>query len=97
MNDGGNGGAPMSMGTPGRDHWGNAMFCLIAGGGVQGGRIIGSTNRLGEAPKDRPVTCADLHHTIFHSLGVDPNHSFLNHQGRPVNALEPGEVISELF
>ena len=97
MNDGGNGGAPMSMGTPGRDHWGNAMFCLIAGGGTQGGRIIGSTNRLGEAPKDRPVTCADLHHTIFHSLGVDPHHSFLNHQGRPVNALEPGEVIHELF
>src|SRR5205814_763754 len=31
MNNGGNGGAPMSMGTPGRDHWGNAMFCLLAG------------------------------------------------------------------
>jgi hypothetical protein len=97
MNDGGNGGAPMSMGTPGRDHWGNAMFCLIAGGGVKGGQIIGSTNRLGESPKDRPVTCADLHHTIFHSLGVDPNHSFLNNQGRPMTALEPGNVISELF
>jgi hypothetical protein len=97
MNDGGNGGAPMSMGTPGRDHWGAAMFCLIAGGGVQGGRIIGSTNRLGEAPKDCPVSCADLHHTIFHTLGVDPDHSFLNHQGRPVTALEQGEVIGELF
>jgi uncharacterized protein (DUF1501 family) len=34
MNDGGNGGAPGSMGTPGRDHWGNATFCLLAGGGV---------------------------------------------------------------
>lgn len=97
MNDGGNGGAPMSMGTPGRDHWGNAMFCLIAGGGVKGGQIIGSTNRLGEAPKDRPVTCADLHHTIFHALGVDPSHSFLNNQGRPMTALEPGNVIQELF
>ncbi len=56
MNDGGNGGAPMSMGTPGRDHWGNALSCFIAGGGVQGGRVVGSTNRLGEVPKDRPVT-----------------------------------------
>ena len=37
MNNGGNGGPPGSMGTPGRDHWGNAMFCLIGGGGIRGG------------------------------------------------------------
>lgn len=97
MNDGGNGGPPLSMGTPGRDHWGNAMFCLLAGGGVQGGRVVGSTNRLGEVPQDRPVTPADLHHTLFHVLGIDPHVSFLNHAGRPVPALEPGAVIHELF
>ncbi len=97
MNDGGNGGAPMSMGTPGRDHWGNAMACLFAGGGVQGGRIVGSTNRLGEAPQDRPISPADVHHTMFQVLGVDPHISFLNHAGRPVPALEPGAVIQELF
>lgn len=97
MNDGGNGGAPMSMGTPGRDHWGNAMFCLMGGGGVKGGQIVGSTNRLGEAPQDRPVTPADIHHTMFHVLGVDPNVSFLNHAGRPIPALEPGAVIHELI
>lgn len=97
MNDGGNGGAPMSMGTPGRDHWGNAMFCLMGGGGVKGGRIVGSTNRLGEAPQDRPITPADIHHTMFQVLGVDPHVSFLNHAGRPVPALEPGAVIHELM
>lgn len=97
MNDGGNGGAPMSMGTPGRDHWGNAMFCLLGGGGIQGGRIVGSTNRLGEAPQDRPITPADIHHTMFHVLGVNPDVSFLNHAGRPVPALEPGAVIHELL
>lgn len=97
MNDGGNGGAPMSMGTPGRDHWGNAMFCLLGGGGVQGGRIVGSTNRLGEVPQDRPVKPADIHHTMFHLLGVDPHINFLNHSGRPVPSLEPGSVIQELL
>src|SRR5260370_11163050 len=69
MNDGGNGGAPMSMGTPGRDHWGDSMFFLLGGGGVQGGRIVGSTNRPGEVPKDHPPQPADLHHTIFPLLG----------------------------
>lgn len=97
MNNGGNGGAPLSMGTPGRDHWGNAMFCLMGGGGVQGGRIVGSTNRRGEVPQDRPLKPADIHHTIFHVLGVDPEHNFLNHAGRPIPALEPGAVITELL
>ena len=97
MNNGGNGGPPLSMGTPGRDHWGNAMFCLMGGGGVQGGRIVGSTNRLGEVPQDRPVSPADIHHTMFHVLGVDPNINFLNHSGRPTTALEPGAVIQELL
>ena len=97
MNDGGNGGAPLSMGTPGRDHWGHAMFCLLAGGGVKGGRIVGSTNRLGEVPQDRPVSAADLHHTIFHLMGIDREASFLNHSGRPIPALEPGSVIHELL
>jgi len=97
MNDGGNGGAPMSMGTPGRDHWGNAMFCLLGGGGVKGGRIVGSTNRLGEVPHDRPITPADIHHSMFQVLGVDPHVNFLDHSGRPVPALAPGAVIQELF
>jgi Protein of unknown function (DUF1501) len=97
MNDGGNGGAPMSQGTPGRDHWGNAMFCLLGGGGVKGGRIVGSTNRLGEAPQDRPVKPGDIHHTIFRVLGVDPHVSFPDNTGRPIVAIDHGEVISELF
>lgn len=97
MNNGGNGGPPLSMGTPGRDHWGNAMFCLLGGGGVKGGRIVGSTNRLGEVPQDRPVEPCDIHASIYHVLGVDPHVNFLNHAGRPVPAIDRGQVIHELF
>ncbi len=97
MNDGGNGGPPGSMGTPGRDHWGNAMFCLMGGGGVKTGQIVGSTNRLGEVPQDRPIKPADIHHTMFHVLGIDRTASFLNHSGRPIPALEPGDIIRELI
>lgn len=97
MNDGGNGGAPGSMGTPGRDHWGNAMFCLLGGGGVKGGRVVGSTNRLGESPLDRPLKPGDIHHTIFRVLGVDSNLHFPDHSGRPVAAIDHGTAIEELF
>ncbi|MEQ8789128.1 MAG: DUF1501 domain-containing protein [Pirellulaceae bacterium] len=97
MNDGGNGGPPGSMGTPGRDHWGNSMFCLLGGGGVKGGQIVGSTNRLGEAPKDRPLRPGDIHHTIYKVLGADPSAHFLDRSGRPVVAIDHGAPIEELL
>ncbi|HEY1067417.1 MAG TPA: DUF1501 domain-containing protein [Pirellulales bacterium] len=97
MNDGGNGGPAGSKGTPGRDHWGNSMFCLMGGGGVQGGRLIGSTDAKGESPKDHPLLPGDIHHTIYKVLGVDPHHNFLDHSGRPVPAIDHGSVINELF
>ena len=92
MNNGHNG-----QGTPGRDHWGRAISCLIAGGGVQGGRIIGATNPRGEYPAERPLKPADLHATIYHVLGVDPELRFLDQTGRPTDAIQDGNVISELF
>lgn len=97
MNDGGNGGPPGSMGTPGRDHWGNAMSVLIAGGGVKGGRLIGSTEAKAERPKDQPLTPSDLHATIFDVLGVDQHVSFPDFTGRPTYIIEKGDVISQLF
>lgn len=97
MNDGGNGGAPMSMGTPGRDHWGNAMFCLMGGGGVKGGQIVGSTDRLGTAPHSRAVVPANIHATIYKVLGIDPKLHLLDHSGRPVPVLEDPTPISELL
>jgi len=97
MNNGGNGGPPLSMGTPGRDHWENSMFCLMGGGGVKGGRVVGATNRLGDAPADRPVRPGHIHHTIYRVLGMDPETYFSDHSGRPTVAIDHGEVIHELF
>ncbi len=96
MNDGGNGGPPMSQGTPGRDHWGNSMFALVSGGGLKMGQIVGKTDRLGESPIERPYTPSDLHATIYHVLGVDPSTPFLDHSGRPTAAIDRGQVIREL-
>jgi hypothetical protein len=97
MNDGGNGGAPMSMGTPGRDHWGDAMFCLMGGGGVKGGQVIGSTDKLGQRPNSRPLTPCNIHATIYTVLGIDPKLQLLDPSGRPVNVLEDPQPITELL
>src|SRR5205085_3799804 len=95
MNDGGNGGPPGSKGTPGRDHWGNSMFCLLGGGGVKGGQIIGSTDRLGTRPHCRAVVPANIHATIYQVLGVDPKLQLIDHAGRPVSVLDDPTPIGE--
>lgn len=97
MNDGGNGGPPMSQGTPGRDHWGNAMFCLMGGGGVRGGQVIGSTDHLGQQPKSRPLTPSNIHATIYKVLGIDPKLQLLDPTGRPTPVLDDPEPIHELL
>ena len=97
MNDGGNGGKPMSMGTPGRDHWGNSMFCLMGGGGVKGGQIVGSTDKLGTRPHTRPVTPSNIHATIYECLGIDPKVQVMDPSGRPTNVLDDPTAIGELL
>jgi hypothetical protein len=97
MNDGGNGGAPRSMGTPGRDHWGNSMFCLMGGGGVKGGQVVGSTDRLGTRPATRPLKPCHIHATIYQVLGIDPKLQLLDPSGRPVPVLDDPTPIRELI
>jgi hypothetical protein len=97
MNDGGNGGAPGSMGTPGRDHWGDSMFCLMGGGGVKGGQVVGSTDAKGTRPHSRPVTPSNIHATIYRVLGVDPILQLTDPSGRPVQVLDDPTPIGELL
>lgn len=91
MNDG------SGNGTPGRDHWGNSMSVVMGGGGLKGGVVVGSTDPKGEAPVDRPLTPQDFHATLYHVLGVDPYVQFVEPGGRPVPAIDHGDVIKELI
>lgn len=97
MNDGGNGGPPLSKGTPGRDHWGASLFCLMGGGGVKGGQIVGSTDRLGMTPATRALTPSNMHATVYRVLGLDPSLHLIDPTGRPVPVLEDPEPITELL
>ncbi len=83
-------------GCPGREHWGPAGCALLYGGGLNMGQVVGSTNRLGESPQDRPVTYQDLLATIYDSLGINLAQTFVDEAGRPVPLLPAGSPITEL-
>jgi hypothetical protein len=82
--------------VPGRDHWGNAISVMVAGGGLASGVVVGRTNDKAERPADRPLKPADLLATVFHQLGIDPRQTFNDHTGRPVPMLDEGQPITEL-
>jgi hypothetical protein len=82
----------------GRDHWPQVSCALLAGGGMRTGQAIGSTNRLGEFAKDRPTKFADIHATIWHNLGLNPETTTIFDPGnRPQHLVDGGEVMKELI
>ena len=80
----------------GRDHWPHAFTALLAGGGVKGGQVYGSTTRTGGYVADQPVTPADLTATIMHHLGIDPSLEYDDVFQRIRQRLCEGEVIPGL-
>lgn len=79
----------------GRDHWPRVFSVVLAGGGVRGGQVIGSSDRLGESPHDAPVTPADLAHSIYTILGIDPDAVLHTPDGRPIR-INQGNMIRGL-
>ena len=84
-------------GCPGREHWGPAGCIAVYGGGLRAGQVIGATNSKGERPAERPLKTQDMLATIYHGLGINPQHNFTNRAGRPVPILPTGEPIAELL
>lgn len=68
----------------GRDHWPKSSFALLAGGNMQHGQVIGSTDKLAAEPKERPVSFAEVFSTLYHHLDIDPLKNTINDlSGRP--------------
>jgi hypothetical protein len=88
---------PKVNGNAGRDHWGRAGSLLFAGAGVARGRVVGSTDKQGAYVTRRPVAPADVACTVFESLGIDPRKQLRTPDGRPVEILDQGETVRELF
>ncbi len=80
----------------GRDHWPQAGFALLAGGGLQMGQVIGATDARGELPVGEPYTPQNVLATLYHVLGIDPETTFPDHRGRPIYLLDDRRKIEEL-
>src|SRR5690606_35234789 len=68
----------------GRDHWPNVACALLAGGGMQTGQALGTTDRIGAEAIDRPIHFQDVFATLYHTLGIDIAHATVKDlNGRP--------------
>jgi hypothetical protein len=80
----------------GRDHHPGCFSAVLAGGGIRGGQVVGSSDAIGARPASRPVTPADLHATVLTAMGYDQNLTFQTADGRPL-PLSEGAPIRELL
>jgi hypothetical protein len=88
--------SPKINGAGGRDHWGHVFSVALAGGGVRGGVVYGSSDRLGGHPKEGRVQPQDLTATVFHCLGYRPDTEIHDPLGRPI-AISRGEVLRQVL
>jgi hypothetical protein len=85
---------PKINGRAGRDHWGHVYSVALAGGGIRGGQIIGSSDKIGGQPKEGMVAPQDLTATVFHCLGYHPDTEVHDTLGRPL-PISRGTVIRQ--
>ena len=82
----------------GRDHWPQCFTVSFAGGGVQGGRVVGASDPIGGIPAERPTQPGEVVATIFRGLGLDPTGHLPGPAGRPFPLVDIGNgPIEELF
>jgi uncharacterized protein (DUF1501 family) len=82
----------------GRDHWPQCFTVYFAGGGVQGGRVIGKSDAIGAYPAERAVEPAEVVATIYHALGLELDTTLPGPSGRPFPLVDFGkQPIRELF
>jgi hypothetical protein len=68
----------------GRDHWSFCYSVMMAGGGIRGGQVLGSSDRAAAYPSTYPISPGDIATTVYHCLGIDPQTHVTDQQGRPL-------------
>ena len=80
----------------GRDHWPSAFTALLAGGGVRGGQVYGSTDRHSAQVADQPVSPGDLTATVMHHLGIDHTQQYVDEIQKLRHRLSDGTPVKDL-
>jgi len=89
---------PKINAAAGRDHWGHTFSVMLAGGGLNMGHTIGSSNEIGAHVAERPLDPQDVAATVYHHLGIDAvNTAIPDRAGRPRYLIEKGHPIRELI
>jgi uncharacterized protein (DUF1501 family) len=83
--------------TGGRDHYPRCMFMLMAGGGIQGGRVLGESDDKATLPAAEGFSPDDVAASFYHGLGIDHQKEYHTDSGRPVMIVRNGTVIRDLF
>jgi hypothetical protein len=86
---------PKINAAAGRDHWGLCQTVLLAGGGIKGGQVVGKSDRIGAYPASDPIDPVDIHATIYHCMGLEPEQTMYDHLRRPF-PISTGRVIAPL-
>jgi hypothetical protein len=81
----------------GRDHWPRVFSVVMAGGGIRGGAVLGSSTADGGEPEEHPVSPADLAATLFAQVGIDPTAKLMSPGNRPIDIVRDGRVLRELL
>jgi hypothetical protein len=81
----------------GRDHWGAVQSAILAGGGIKGGQVYGSSDKIAAYPKDNPVSPEDFLATIHHAMGLEPEAEVPDREGRPHRIVDGGRPVLSLF
>ena len=81
----------------GRDHYPKAFSTMLAGAGIKGGTIYGSTDKTGSEVADKQATIQDFHSTVGHALGLNVEQVVMSSSGRPFTVGDKGRVIADVF
>jgi uncharacterized protein (DUF1501 family) len=87
---------PKINANAGRDHWGPCSTTFVAGGGLRSGQVIGASDKIGAYPTTEPIAPVDIHATMYHALGIDPDHLIYDPLQRP-SAICTGRPVAQLL
>ncbi|NNE90074.1 MAG: DUF1501 domain-containing protein [Verrucomicrobiales bacterium] len=83
--------------TDGRDHWPRVFSTMLAGGGIKGGMVYGSSDSLAAEPDENPVDVQSFAKTVYHQLGINADKELVAPGPRPMEIVDGGNVITDII